>query len=128
VASVLICEDDPTIARVLAANFTLDGHAVEVCEDGDRGADLLRGRRPDLVILDVMLPGTSGLDLLTQLRARPDGASWRVILLSALSSDSDIWDGWRLGADYYLTKPFDLPDLLEVSQRLLGAAPLGDAR
>ena len=118
-ASVLIYEDEPAVGRLLSLTFGLEGHEVEVVADGDEGARRLDGPVPDLLILDVMLPGRDGLDLLKDLRGRPTWDGCRVVVLTALADDRDVWRGWASGADYYLTKPFDVDHLREVCDRLL---------
>jgi DNA-binding response OmpR family regulator len=119
VARVLICEDDPSVARLLALTFGLEGHETEVITHGDHCVARLDGAPVDLAVLDVMLPGRDGLEILRDLRSRTSWEGCRAILLTALDEDEDVWRGWASGADYYLTKPFDLDDLREVSARLL---------
>ena len=76
-------------------------------------------RRPDGVILDIMMPRMSGIDVLKEIRSRPGGAEVPVILLTAAGDDQTTWDGWSAGATCYLTKPFDPDNLLSWVERLL---------
>jgi DNA-binding response OmpR family regulator len=124
VARVLICEDDPSVARLLALTFGLEGHETEVVAHGDHALARLDGAAVDLALLDVMLPGQDGLAILRDLRSRPAWEDCRAIVLTALDGDEDVWRGWSSGADYYLTKPFDLDHLREVSERLLAGVPI----
>jgi DNA-binding response OmpR family regulator len=124
VARVLICEDDRSVARLLALTFGLEGYEVETVADGVAGGQRLEGAPVDLAVLDVMLPGRDGLSLLRELRTRPGWEECRVIVLTALDGDAAVWRGWASGADYYLTKPFDLDHLREVAARLLADEPL----
>lgn len=124
-ATVLICEDDRSVARLLALTFGLEGHGTEVVADGEAAAARLAGPPVDLAVLDVMLPGRDGLSVLRELRTRPGWEECRVIVLTALDADADVWRGWSSGADYYLTKPFDLDHLRVVVMRLLRGDPLG---
>lgn len=124
VSTVLICEDDRSVARLLALTFGLEGHEVEVVADGVAGGQRLDGEPVDLAVLDVMLPGHDGLAVLRELRTRPGWENTRVIVLTALDGDAAVWRGWASGADYYLTKPFDLDHLREVAARLLRGEPI----
>jgi DNA-binding response OmpR family regulator len=135
VASMLIVEDDPSVARLVDLTLAVEGHATEVVTDGALAAVRLDGPPVDLVVLDVMLPGVDGFELLQQLRDRPAWGATKVILVTALDGDEDVWRGWSSGADYYLTKPFDIAQLRTVVGRLLAGdasddelAVAGDAR
>jgi DNA-binding response OmpR family regulator len=74
--------------------------------------ELVTLTRPDLVVLDIMMPKMDGLEALAELKANPDTKDIPVVMLTAKSSDADQWSGWEAGADYYITKPFDLEELL----------------
>lgn len=121
-ADILICEDSPSLGRLLALTFRLEGHDTTIVADGDACLERLAGPVADLLVLDVMLPGRDGLEVLRELRTRPRWDACPVIVLTALGTDEDVWRGWTSGADYYLTKPFDLDQLREVGQRLLSHA------
>ena len=106
---VLVVEDDPVLTRVLQDNLTYEGFDVKAVADGNRATAAAKEFAPDLVLLDVNLPGRSGLDLLAQWR---QGARMPIILLTAMGQKSDKLQGLKLGADDYVTKPFDLEELL----------------
>ena len=106
---ILIIEDDVGLTRVIADNLRFEGYQVDSISRGDEAIGRARSFCPDLVLLDVMLPNRSGFDLCSMLR---DGGRVAVIILSALSQKSDKLRGLNLGADDYITKPFDLPELL----------------
>jgi DNA-binding response OmpR family regulator len=74
--------------------------------------DLVRSARPDLVVLDIMMPKMDGLEVLAALKGDAATKEIPVVMLTAKSSDADLWSGWEAGADYYITKPFDLEELL----------------
>ena len=114
---LLIVEDEPTLARGLADNFRDEGYLVSVVERGDLAMAAVRDFRPELVILDVMLPGRSGLDVLRDLRAT--GAELPVLMLTAKSDVVDRVVGLELGADDYLPKPFAVRELLARVRALL---------
>lgn len=121
-ARVLVVEDDAALAMLLTYVLGLDGHDVEVCDDGPSAMARLDGAPPDAAILDVMLPGGhSGLDVLRELRERPRWADLPAIVVSALSTDQHQWDGWSAGATAYVTKPYDSDHLLQVLREALDA-------
>lgn len=103
-ATIVVIEDDRSIAELLELYLRRAGHFVHVAESGERGLDLIRVRRPDVVILDVGLPGMDGLEVCRRIRASDDGVS--VIFLTARREEVDRIVGLELGADDYVTKPF----------------------
>lgn len=107
---ILFVEDDLTLRTALHDALTGEGHSVTVAADGHEARALLREQRFDLVVLDIMLPGPSGLELLRELRER-DGDT-PVLLLTARGDEGDKVLGLELGADDYVTKPFSLRELL----------------
>jgi two-component system, OmpR family, alkaline phosphatase synthesis response regulator PhoP len=114
---VLVIEDSSDLAEGLRFNLELEGYAVKVAEDGNTGLALAREWQPDLVILDLMLPGIDGYQVLRSLRA--DGRQTPVLILSARGEESDKVRGFQLDADQYVTKPFGLIELLERVKSLL---------
>ena len=106
---VLIVEDDAVLARVLTDNLAIEGFQVQSVADGTLAINAARTFAPDLVLLDIMLPGTSGLELC---RIWREGARIPVILLTARAQKADKLRGLKLGADDYVTKPFDLEELI----------------
>jgi DNA-binding response OmpR family regulator len=124
-ATVLVVDDDPFIQKVLRLNLELEGYVVATVSDGEEALERLAGTRPDLIILDVMMPGLDGLEVLRRIRENAATADLPVILLTARASEKDMWEGWQRGVDYYLTKPFDIEDLLRSMDRLLSRRPSG---
>jgi DNA-binding response OmpR family regulator len=108
--AVLVIEDDRALREGLALNLELHGYRVESAADGEQGMARAFDARPDLIILDIMLPGYSGLEILSELRARRVDVP--VLILSARGSLGHKVEGLELGADDYVTKPFELPELL----------------
>jgi two-component system alkaline phosphatase synthesis response regulator PhoP len=106
---ILLVEDDLALRTLLRDAFTSDGHGVTVASDGDEALAALRARAFDLCVLDVLLPGPSGLEVLQALRKRDQRTP--VLLLTARSAESDKVLGLELGADDYVTKPFSLREL-----------------
>jgi len=109
-SSILVVEDDRSLREGLALNLRLQGYGVLTAANGEQGMQMAFDRRPDLIVLDIMMPGWSGLDILDELRKR--GENVPVLILSARSTTRDKVNGLRTGADDYMTKPFDLPELI----------------
>jgi two-component system, OmpR family, alkaline phosphatase synthesis response regulator PhoP len=114
---VLVIEDSNDLAEGLRYNLELEGYAVKVADDGNKGLSLAREWDPDLVILDLMLPGIDGYQVLRSLRG--DGKQTPVLILSARGEEADKVRGFQLDADQYVTKPFGLIELLERVKSLL---------
>lgn len=108
--SILIVEDDRSLREGLAMNLRLQGYTVLLAANGDEGMRAAFDERPDLIVLDIMMPGWSGLDILSELRKR--GQNVPVLMLSARGRARDKVEGLNLGADDYMSKPFDLPELI----------------
>jgi two-component system, OmpR family, alkaline phosphatase synthesis response regulator PhoP len=123
-ARILLVEDDRTLRTALGDALAGEGHAVATAADGDEALAMLRGETFGLLVLDVMLPGPSGLEILRALRQRDRRTP--VLLLTARSSEGDKVLGLELGADDYVTKPFSLRELLARVRALLRrAVPAG---
>ncbi|HEX5000069.1 MAG TPA: response regulator transcription factor [Terriglobia bacterium] len=121
---ILIVEDDPTIHRVVRDNLRFEGHDVLSATDGETGYRLAREKRPDVVILDLMLPVMTGLEVCRKLR--DEGFIAPIIMLTARGEESDRVAGLDLGADDYVTKPCSILELLaRVRAQLRRAGPLG---
>jgi two-component system, OmpR family, response regulator ResD len=108
--SVLVVDDEPTIAEVVARYLERAGYSTAIAHDGDQALACAERRRPDLVVLDLMLPGVDGLEVMRRLRGRPTPPG--VILLTAKGEESDRVIGLRLGADDYVVKPFSPAELV----------------
>jgi two-component system alkaline phosphatase synthesis response regulator PhoP len=107
---ILVVEDDKTLRQALAFNLTREGYEVTTAADGEAALEGARHGRHDLILLDVMLPGMSGVEVLRVLRR--DGVATPVIVLSAKGGEIDRVVGLKVGADDYVTKPFSRPELL----------------
>ena len=114
---VLVVEDDPAILRGLADNLRFDAHDVLTATDGEAGYRLARDKRPDVIVLDLMLPRMSGYEVCRKLRA--EGVETPIIMLTARGEEADRILGLDLGADDYVTKPFSIGELLARIRALL---------
>jgi DNA-binding response OmpR family regulator len=114
---ILIVDDDPSVTSVLRRGLNYEAFAVDVAASGEEALEIARERYPDLVILDVMMPGLDGLEVLTRLRAADEHLP--VLMLTAKDRDSDLIAGLERGADDYLTKPFTFKVLLARVRALL---------
>lgn len=119
---VLLIEDEPNIIEAIRFILSRDGWDVETLADGSTAAERVRTARPDVVILDVMLPGRSGFDILDELRADPATAALPVLLLTAKGQTADRARAEAAGASRYMTKPFSNADILASVRALAGAA------
>jgi DNA-binding response OmpR family regulator len=121
---IVVVDDDPTVADVVGRYLIRDGHTVESVRDGQEALRLIALRPPDLVVLDLMLPGIDGLEVCRRLRER-----WPipVVMLTALGDESDRLAGFEIGADDYVTKPFSPRELAmrvrSVLRRARGGLP-----
>jgi DNA-binding response OmpR family regulator len=114
---LLLVEDEPALARGLSDTLRAQGFEVDVAEDGQRGLEALEAGRPDLILLDVMLPHVNGFEVCRSIRAR--GLDVPIIMLTAKGQEEDIVLGLNLGADDYLTKPFRVGELIARARALL---------
>lgn len=105
-ATILVIEDDPDIQELVSFSLGREGYAVAQATSGERGLELAQAAVPDLVLLDVMLPGIDGLETLRRLKALPSLARVPVIMASAKGEDPDVVAGLELGADDYVVKPY----------------------
>ena len=118
---ILIADDEPNIVISLEFLMKREGHAVSVARDGPAALEAIRAGKPDLVLLDVMMPGLSGFEVCQAVRGDEALAGVKILMLSAKGRDTDIAKGQALGADAYMTKPFSTKELVEKVRELLGA-------
>ena len=120
---ILIADDEPNIVAALEFLLQRNGYEVHVARNGDEALKVVEAWKPDLVLLDIMMPQRSGYDVCRCLR---ESAEWRhikVVMLSAKGRDAEVSKGLAIGADLYVTKPFSTRDLLGKINALLGGAP-----
>jgi two-component system phosphate regulon response regulator PhoB len=111
-ATVLIADDEPSMRLLVHATIESDDYKVIEAADGDEAWTLIQQYKPSLVLLDVQMPGRTGLEILASIKSDPALKATRVILLTAKALEADVDAGMTAGADFYLTKPFSPLDLL----------------
>ena len=116
---ILIVDDEPNIVISLEFLMMREGHEVRVARDGEAGLAAVRTHRPDLVVLDVMMPKLDGFAVLEAVRSDPDLAGTRILMLTAKGREAEQNKGLALGADAYMSKPFSTRDLVDKVKELL---------
>ena len=117
--TVLICDDEEVLRALVRATLDDGAYRVIEAEDGDQSLELAREVRPDLIVLDMMMPGRSGLDVLREVRSDPELAATPVVMLTARARVSDRDAALTAGADRYLAKPFSPLELISVVEELV---------
>src|SRR5499425_2095142 len=121
-ANILIVEDEEPLTTLLRYNLEAEGYEVDAVTRGDEADTRLRETAPDLIVLDWMLPGLSGIELCRRLRTRPQTQTLPIIMLTARGEESERVRGLATGADDYIVKPFSVPELLARIRSLLRRA------
>jgi DNA-binding response OmpR family regulator len=116
-----VVDDDEVIRQLIAVNLTLEGFEVFTAVDGQDCLDKVADVKPDVITLDVMMPRLDGWVTANQLRRNPETAKIRVVLITARAQEDDRDKGAQVGADAYLTKPFDPAEMIRVVRELAGA-------
>ena len=122
-ATILIADDEPNILISLEYLLQREGFTVRVARDGQEALDAIRADPPDLVLLDVMMPRKTGLEVCQEVRAEARLQGVRILMLTAKGRDTDVAKGLALGANAYVTKPFSTRDLVARVRSLLEAQP-----
>ena len=121
-ARIMVVEDEDALTTLLRYNLETEGYEVETVARGDDADTRLKERVPDLIVLDWMLPGLSGIELCRRLRTRPETQELPIIMLTARGEESERVRGLKTGADDYIVKPFSVPELLARVKGLLRRA------
>ena len=120
---ILVADDEPNIVISLEYLFKREGYTVLVARDGQEALDRITREKPDLVLLDVMMPIKTGLEVLQAVRASDELRPTKILMLTAKGRDTDITKGLALGADAYMTKPFSTRELVEKVADMLAGSP-----
>ena len=120
---VLIVDDEPNIVISLEFLMKKEGYEVTVARDGQEAVERILADRPDLVVLDVMMPKMNGFEVCETIRKDPDLGSVRILMLTAKGREAEVHKGLSLGADAYMPKPFSTHELVDKAKALLEAMP-----
>src|SRR5438034_10121222 len=120
---ILIADDEPNIVTALEFLLQRNGYEVLVARNGDAALKIIEAQRPDLVLLDVMMPVKSGFEVCQRLRERAEWRDIKIIMLTAKGRDVEMSKGLSIGADLYITKPFSTQELVTKINALLGVGP-----
>lgn len=115
---ILVVDDEKHIVRLVEVNLQRAGYDVVTAYDGVQALEMVKQERPDMLVLDVMMPRMNGFEVLKQLKANPETQEIPVIMLTAKAQDADVFKGWQSGVDSYLTKPFNPMELLTFVKRI----------
>ena len=118
-AKILAVDDEKHIVRLVQINLQKEGYDVITASNGQEALDRIAADKPDLVIMDVMMPQMDGFEALKTLKSQPETVNLPVIMLTAKAQDADVFEGWKSGADLYLTKPFNPSELMSFVKRIL---------
>ena len=115
---VLVCDDERHIVRLIQVNLERAGYQVVTAFDGKEGLEKVGSEKPNIVVLDVMMPYMDGFEVLKSIRREPETVDLPVIMLTAKAQDRDVFEGYHSGADMYLTKPFNPRELVTFVERI----------
>jgi len=119
---ILVCDDERHIVRLIQVNLERQGYTVITAFDGKEGLEKVKSEKPDLCVLDVMMPYMDGFEVLKNIRRDPETVNLPVIMLTAKAQDKDVFEGYHFGADMYLTKPFNPMELVTFVKRIAQGA------
>ncbi len=119
---VLIVDDEPNIVASIEYLMKREGFEVSIASDGEAAIERARELRPDLILLDVMMPKKSGFEVCELIRADPSLQATKILMLTAKGRDTEVAKGLALGADAYMTKPFATKELVAKAKQILGIA------
>ena len=115
---ILTCDDEKHIVRLIQVNLERQGYEVITAFNGAECLEKVKEDRPDLIVLDVMMPEMTGFEVLETLKSNPETENIPVIMLTARAQDSDVLRGWQSGVECYLTKPFNPMELIAFVKRI----------
>ncbi len=118
---ILVCDDERHIVRLIQVNLERQGFTVVTAFDGKEGLEKVKSEKPNMLVLDVMMPYLDGFEVLKAIRREPETQNLPVIMLTARAQDKDVFEGYHYGADMYLTKPFNPMELVSFVKRLASA-------
>jgi two-component system alkaline phosphatase synthesis response regulator PhoP/two-component system response regulator VicR len=119
---ILVCDDERSIVRLIQVNLERQGWQVVTAYDGKEGLEKIMAEKPDICVLDVMMPYMDGFEVLKNLRREPSTQKLPVVMLTAKAQDKDVFEGYHYGADVYLTKPFNPMELVTFIKRIIAGS------
>ena len=119
---ILVCDDERSIVRLIQVNLERQGWQVVTAYDGKEGLEKILAEKPDICVLDVMMPYMDGFEVLKNLRREPSTQKLPVVMLTAKAQDKDVFEGYHYGADVYLTKPFNPMELVTFIKRIIAGS------
>ena len=119
---ILVCDDERSIVRLIQVNLERQGWQVVTAYDGKEGLEKIMSEKPDICVLDVMMPYMDGFEVLKNLRREPSTQKLPVVMLTAKAQDKDVFEGYHYGADVYLTKPFNPMELVTFIKRIIAGS------
>lgn len=122
-AKILVVDDHPHIARLIERELEREGHTLLMAADGEEALRVIARERPEVIVLDVILPKIDGYEVLRVLRDDPETRQARVIMLTVLDHDGAVAHGLDMGADWYVSKPFVPGDIATLVRRFLQSSP-----
>lgn len=124
---ILVCDDERHIVRLIQVNLEREGFTVVTAYDGKEGLEKVQAEKPDMLVLDVMMPYMDGFEVLKALRRDSSTEGLPVIMLTAKAQDKDVFEGYSYGADMYLTKPFNPRELISFVKRIAAGGSGSDS-
>ncbi|MBN1595889.1 response regulator [candidate division FCPU426 bacterium] len=118
---ILVVDDEPAISRLVKMSLAVDGYDVRTANSGFEAMEEIESWKPELVVLDIMMPGMNGYEVCFEVKSKPQTKGIKIVFLSARGNPGDAQQGLSLGADDYLMKPFDPDELLEKIRGIIGA-------
>jgi two-component system alkaline phosphatase synthesis response regulator PhoP/two-component system response regulator VicR len=115
---ILTCDDEKNIVRLIQVNLERQGYEVVVAYNGRECLEVVEREKPDLIVLDLMMPEMTGFEVLDALKKNPETENIPVIMLTARTQDQDVLRGWQAGVECYLTKPFNPIELITFIKRI----------
>lgn len=119
---ILVVDDEPSIARLVKMSLAVEGYEVKTAVSGFEAMESVEQDKPELIVLDIMMPGMNGYEVCMEIKKKPTTKNIKVIFLTARGNPGDAQQGFSIGGDDYIIKPFDPEELLEKVKNIIGAA------
>ncbi len=119
---ILVVDDEPSIARLVKMSLSVEGYDVKTATSGFEAMEEIEQEKPDLMVLDIMMPGMNGYEVCMEIKKKPHTKGIKIVFLTARGNPGDAQQGFAIGGDDYIIKPFDPEELLEKIKDLIGAA------